>query len=130
MNSRQTSANVADVPTALEVAVKGLWRNVLERDDVGLDDDFLMLGGDSLRALALLGAVESVFAVDLTVRDVFEAGATVRTMAAMLTAARAEPPRRDAAPLEPLGDEAGRRLSLAQESEWVMSAFAADMPVG
>ncbi|WP_441245336.1 amino acid adenylation domain-containing protein [Kitasatospora sp. McL0602] len=57
--------------TPVEEQVAAVWREVLGVERVGVEDGFFELGGDSIRAVALVGALrESGF--DLAVRDVFE----------------------------------------------------------
>ncbi|MEV0442078.1 amino acid adenylation domain-containing protein [Streptomyces spectabilis] len=56
--------------TAAEEEMTGVWRDVLGVDQVGVEDNFFDLGGDSLRAVALVGALREA-AYDVTVRDVF-----------------------------------------------------------
>lgn len=48
-----------------ETRMAGLWADVLNLDTVGLDDDFFELGGDSLVAATLVGAVKAAFGVDV-----------------------------------------------------------------
>ena len=50
------SQNIAS--SELEHRLLGIWRSALEFDDLGLDDDFFALGGDSLRAMALASQLE------------------------------------------------------------------------
>ncbi|MAS93727.1 MAG: hypothetical protein CMO55_11100 [Verrucomicrobiales bacterium] len=56
------------------------WRRVLDLDFVGVHEDFVLLGGDSLRALALFAAIESACGVRFAAADVFSAF-TVASMA-------------------------------------------------
>ncbi|WP_171163465.1 non-ribosomal peptide synthetase [Streptomyces sp. I05A-00742] len=78
---------------ALEQVLAGIWRDVLGARDVGPDDDFFRLGGDSLLATRIVGRVrESLDTADLTVRSVF-AAPTVAGLAAELRAAEADPAR-------------------------------------
>jgi amino acid adenylation domain-containing protein/non-ribosomal peptide synthase protein (TIGR01720 family) len=37
-----------------EIAVAAAWQKVLDRDDIGLDDDFFQLGGDSIHAIQIV----------------------------------------------------------------------------
>ncbi len=50
-----------------------IWRIALDRPDVGPDDDFFDMGGDSLRALELLFAIEQRYGVRPRVSALFEA---------------------------------------------------------
>ena len=72
----------------LEAALAGVWMSVLEVTNVGSDDDFFLLGGDSLRGARLLASVKAVFGVDLSLRLLFQDAATVSGMARAIEAAR------------------------------------------
>ena len=72
----------------LETALAGVWMSVLEVTNVGSDDDFFLLGGDSLRGARLLASVKAVFGVDLSLRLLFQDAATVSGMARAIEAAR------------------------------------------
>ncbi|MGH6739878.1 MAG: thioesterase domain-containing protein, partial [Bradyrhizobium sp.] len=45
-------------PTKYHEMLLALWREVLKRQDIGVDDDFFQLGGDSLSAMDLLCRIE------------------------------------------------------------------------
>lgn len=55
-----------------------LWREVLGRDDIGVDDDFFALGGDSLAAARIIAMAEARFGVRL---DAFAGFSTVAALA-------------------------------------------------
>lgn len=68
----------------VEETVLEIWQRVLDVEDVGVDDDFLLdLGGDSLAAVRVLAEVTSVFGQELPL-DVFLDAPTVATLAARL----------------------------------------------
>ncbi|WP_449064941.1 non-ribosomal peptide synthetase, partial [Planomonospora algeriensis] len=50
-----------------------LFAEILELPEVGVHDDFFLLGGHSMSAMRLLGRVRTVLEADLALRDVFEA---------------------------------------------------------
>ncbi|MFJ7201856.1 amino acid adenylation domain-containing protein, partial [Streptomyces sp. NPDC098926] len=56
--------------TPLEERVTAVWSQVLGVDRLGVHDDFFDLGGDSIRAVALVGALRGE-SLDVAVRDVF-----------------------------------------------------------
>ncbi|MFF5142329.1 amino acid adenylation domain-containing protein [Streptomyces sp. NPDC013157] len=66
--------------TPTEERVAAVWAGVLEVDRVGVHDSFFDLGGDSIRAVALIGALRSA-GLDAAMRDVFEQ----RTLAELST---------------------------------------------
>lgn len=58
--------------TPIEVTLANLWAEVLGLEQVGLNDNFFALGGDSLRATQLVSQVRSIFQVELALRAVFQ----------------------------------------------------------
>ncbi len=68
--------------TPVEERIAAIWRQVLGLSDVGVDDSFFDLGGDSLRAVALVGALRAE-GFQASVRDVFALG-TIGALAARL----------------------------------------------
>ncbi|GAA3495614.1 hypothetical protein GCM10019016_027140 [Streptomyces prasinosporus] len=95
--------------TPAEEEMVAVWREVLGVETVGVEDNFFDLGGDSLRAVALVGALRGG-EYDVTVRDVFEH----RTPAELVAFATGRPapaaPRPPVAPFALLGDEDRDRL--------------------
>jgi acyl-CoA synthetase (AMP-forming)/AMP-acid ligase II/acyl carrier protein len=55
-----------------EAALVGLWSEVLERTDFGVEDSFFELGGDSLHAVAILGRLRADFGLDLAADEGLE----------------------------------------------------------
>ena len=55
-----------------EMAVAEIWKRLLEQNNVGRNDDFFELGGDSLIAIALVSELEELFKKKITVKNIFE----------------------------------------------------------
>lgn len=84
----RTSGAPADVRTDVEHLVAHVWREVLELEHVGRDDDFLLVGGDSLSAHRILARLQELFGVELPIRRFFDAG-SVATQARLIEELRA-----------------------------------------
>jgi acyl carrier protein len=67
----------------VEVAVAELWSHSLGIEQIGLDDEFFVLGGSSLTAVQLASRTRERFGVELSVAELFE-HSTVRRLAAVL----------------------------------------------
>ncbi len=76
--------------TATERSLAAIWCQVLDLEKIGVDDSFFDIGGDSLRAVALVGAIRSS-GFDVDVRDVF-LQPSVRGLAAVIDAAGGHAP--------------------------------------
>ncbi len=59
--------------TAVEAEILSIWKEVLGVDNIGIHDDFLALGGESIQAARILTRVNERFHKDLQVRDIFTA---------------------------------------------------------
>jgi acyl carrier protein len=69
---------------ATEEIICEIWSDVLETSPIGVYDQFLDLGGDSLSAMRVIGRVLDRFGVDLPIRALIDAG-TVGLMASAVT---------------------------------------------
>lgn len=80
--------------TATEVAVAAIWRELLKKEDIGVDVDFFDAGGHSLSATAMLQRLRAAFAVDVRLASLFEnptiAGIAETIDALVVTAAPAD----------------------------------------
>jgi acyl-coenzyme A synthetase/AMP-(fatty) acid ligase/thioesterase domain-containing protein/acyl carrier protein len=50
---------------SITLELLSIWKQVLERGDITIKDDFFAFGGDSLAAAAIMAAVEKIFCVNL-----------------------------------------------------------------
>lgn len=82
------STDLQETATPLEFALTAVWKSVLELDEIELDDDFFLLGGDSLMAATLFAEVSAVFGVEMPLMAIFDAAATIEGMARIIDAAR------------------------------------------
>jgi amino acid adenylation domain-containing protein len=81
--SRRTVADAPAPRTPLEVRLLSLWRQVLQRDDLGIADSFFDHGGHSLLAVELLSRVREITGRRLPFATLFSAP-TVMQMAALV----------------------------------------------
>ncbi|HKS98510.1 MAG TPA: amino acid adenylation domain-containing protein, partial [Rugosimonospora sp.] len=80
--SRAVAREYVAPRTPLEERLAGLWREVLNVPRVGVRDSFFDLGGDSIRVIALVGALRQ-HGYQISARDVFE-GRTIARIAELL----------------------------------------------
>ena len=113
--------------TPAERALLQVWADVLGLDEIGVHDNFLELGGDSLLAGQVISRVISEFRVDLPLRSLFRAP-TVAEMALAITQRRAKAADqadidRMLAELEALSNEEAQSL-LADDNAKVQEGMA------
>ncbi|GAA0493378.1 phosphopantetheine-binding protein [Streptomyces stramineus] len=73
---------------ALERDIAAVWAEVLGRQAVGPEEDFLALGGNSVDAMKIVSRVEELAGTELSIRVLLE-GRTVAGMAERVESARA-----------------------------------------
>ncbi|MBF6223472.1 hypothetical protein IU479_36040, partial [Nocardia abscessus] len=97
---------------------------LLAATDIGLDDDFFALGGNSLLATRVVARINEALDADLAVRELF-AAPTVAALAARVVPGAGGGRR-------PLLERAERAepipLSLAQQRMWVLNQFDPTSP--
>ncbi len=104
--------------TEVEQLLAGIWAEVLGLDRVGVDDDFLSLGGHSLHAGQIVARAAAALAVELPPNALFEAP-TVALLAAHIEAARQREPASDTAPIRPRARSIEPLISPAQRNLWL-----------
>jgi aryl carrier-like protein len=55
-----------------ETRLAEIWRDVLEIPEVGRQDDFFEVGGDSLRVATAVRHIRRTWSIAITVRDLIE----------------------------------------------------------
>ena len=58
--------------TDTEIALAEIWKNLLELDEVGTNEDFFNVGGHSLLAIRVVSAVRKELKVELSINDIFD----------------------------------------------------------
>jgi thioesterase domain-containing protein/acyl carrier protein len=83
----QAAAGGSVPEDAVQAELLEIWRRVLERQDIGMDDEFRDLGGDSMAVMDLVFEVEAAFGHTLSIDDVV-APTTIRGLAGLLASPR------------------------------------------
>ncbi|MGR3937685.1 non-ribosomal peptide synthase/polyketide synthase [Streptomyces sp. BRA346] len=102
--------------TPAEAALVQVWTEVLPVDTVGVEDDFLGLGGDSILGVRLLSRLRAELGVELSLRELLDAR-TVARLAARLPEEAADAPE---APIPPAPRDRPLPLSAAQRRLWFL----------
>ncbi|AZQ72655.1 amino acid adenylation domain-containing protein [Streptomyces luteoverticillatus] len=87
-----------------EERIAAVWCDILGLDRIGVEEAFFTVGGDSIRAVALVGALRNA-GYDVTVRDVFEHHTVAGLAAAVAGSGAPAAPTRAVAPFELLDAE-------------------------
>ena len=87
--------------TETEKALAAIWRELLVVENIGINDDFFDLGGQSLVAIKAVSRIRDTFEVDVPLRNLFERP-TIAGLAEVIDqlawVAKGNAPARDAAP--------------------------------
>ncbi|MEM7353574.1 MAG: amino acid adenylation domain-containing protein, partial [Acidobacteriota bacterium] len=109
--------------TPLEEQLAAIWADVLGRQRVGIHDDFLALGGHSLRATQVVSRIRSQLRAEITIRQVMEV-TTVAELARLLTTLQASDPSTVEPDLVPRSDiDTPPPASFAQQRLWFLERW-------
>ena len=74
---------VGESGSPLELRLRNIWQQVMNKEQIGLDQDFFTLAGDSLTAVRLMTEIEKQLGRKLPISVMFEHG-TIRRLARLL----------------------------------------------
>ncbi|MDI9916927.1 non-ribosomal peptide synthetase [Rhodococcus sp. IEGM 1379] len=111
--------------TPAQILVSDAIADLLGLEQVGVDDDFFELGGNSLIAAKLVGRLGAAFETRVQVKTLFEAS-TVESLAARI---EAETDSVGHVALQPMTRPERVPLSLAQKRMWFLSQFDSESAV-
>ncbi len=96
--------------TQVETTILNVWKTVLGRQDIGVEDNFFHLGGHSLLAMQVTSRLEVALGIELSVAALLEKPTVVALAQAV---AQAKPRTEGADPITPSmpADKAGQLLS-------------------
>ncbi|MGH3802533.1 MAG: AMP-binding protein, partial [Pseudonocardiaceae bacterium] len=118
-SNKPTPLQKTDSP--LEAAITALWSRLLGVERIGLDEDFFLLGGDSILAARLLSELREVFLAELELTAVFGEASTVAGMAALIRQTRREAGQSlPVLPLMAVPREGELPLSFEQQRMWFL----------
>jgi len=106
--------------TPLEGQLLAIWREVLGRPDLGVEDGFFEAGGHSLNAMHITTRAQKALGRPVTLADLFNAG-TVAALAARLSRAADAP-----APIPALAEAPDYPASHAQSRLWLLLRLGGD----
>ena len=92
---RPVKPSYAPPRTEAEKTLARIWEDVLQLHPIGIDDNFLELGGHSLAATQVISQIIPAFDIELPLKALFNAP-TIAQMAAIIAEHQAQPATTDA----------------------------------
>ncbi|WP_086688519.1 non-ribosomal peptide synthetase [Nostoc sp. T09] len=102
--------------TPLETELAEIWAEVLGIEQVGIQDNFLELGGQSLLAIQVVSRIRDKYQVDLPMRSLFDSP-TIAQLAQQIESNQ-EKPGLQALPIVPISRNQNLPLSFSQQRLW------------
>jgi amino acid adenylation domain-containing protein len=103
--------------TLTEELLAQIWAEVLKINHIGIHDNFLALGGNSLRATQIIARTRNILNKELFISDIFSNG-TIAKLARLLTQRTAKADAPSAESIQPIGRHRRLPLSFSQERVW------------
>jgi amino acid adenylation domain-containing protein/thioester reductase-like protein len=105
--------------TLVEELVVTIWKQVLDKNTIGVHDDFFELGGHSLLATQIVSRVQKAFQINLPLRDLFQYS-TVERLSQRITILSQEEKEEDIPELKAMPRGEQIPLSYAQQRLWFL----------
>ncbi|MCB9252007.1 MAG: amino acid adenylation domain-containing protein, partial [Flavobacteriales bacterium] len=72
LNEPKESAEILETAANQnEFAMLGIWKEVIQSDQIGLTEDFFTIGGDSIKVISLLNKIRKNYGKEIKVADVY-----------------------------------------------------------
>lgn len=68
----KSNKEISKPKNELEELLLKIWQNELEEKNIGVHDDFISIGGDSLSSLRILASIEKILGIKLPEKDIAE----------------------------------------------------------
>ena len=78
-----SGAEYREATTETERTLVALWEDILKREQIGVDDNFFLIGGNSLKAMTVINHIHKTFEIKLQLKDFFES-ATIADIATQI----------------------------------------------
>ncbi len=72
MTTNTVDTTTASPDTAAERTLAGIWSSLLNRSEIGREDNFFAIGGHSMLVVRLVNQMRQAFAADIPLNLVFE----------------------------------------------------------
>ncbi|WP_058991277.1 non-ribosomal peptide synthetase [Anaerococcus rubeinfantis] len=56
----------------LELTILKIWKDIFNNENIGVDNNYFSIGGDSLIATSIIGKIRNKLGIKLSIRDIFE----------------------------------------------------------
>ncbi|NEO69058.1 MAG: amino acid adenylation domain-containing protein [Moorea sp. SIO3H5] len=113
---------------SVELQLAQIWSEILNVSPIGVHDNFIKLGGDSLLATKIIGLVRDRFQVELGLNYLFECP-TVAKLAKIVTQLGQEERSNRLPSLEPISPQQTIPLSFGQEQLWFITQLVPSEPI-
>jgi thioesterase domain-containing protein len=80
---RERDPSVGAPSDLVEESLRGIWKRLLKRDNIGVKDDFFALGGHSLMAVRMFAQIQEALGVYLPLTCLFQS-ATIQHLASLI----------------------------------------------
>src|SRR6185369_4220791 len=67
------AGRITEPRDAVEFQILSIWKRILKREEIGIDEDFFAAGGTSISAVKMMAAIEKQLGVILPVVTIFRA---------------------------------------------------------
>jgi amino acid adenylation domain-containing protein len=104
---------------SIEGQLTPIWCEVLDLEEIGTEDDFFELGGNSLQATQIVSRIRQRLQVDLPVRSFFRARTIAQLAAQIANLGRSAGPDETLTPMAANNEHKASEASFAQQRLWI-----------
>ncbi|MEO1049764.1 MAG: amino acid adenylation domain-containing protein [Bacteroidota bacterium] len=122
----EKSTSIQEPANPIETQLLAIWKEVLEKEAIGVTDNFFEIGGHSLKAIKIISRVLKTLEVNVELKDVF-GYPTIRQLAKLIAELNGN--QDSASPIQGLQPSAHYTPSHAQKRLWIIDNITDDKAV-
>lgn len=104
--------------STLEKEITEIWNTILEKEKIGINDNFFQIGGHSIKAIKLLNILKKHFEKNVTIEDIFS-NPTIRELSLLIN----QSDKKEYIGITKVKELDSYDVSDAQRRLWVLSQF-------
>ncbi|WP_264530616.1 non-ribosomal peptide synthetase [Flavobacterium sp. N502540] len=117
-SNKETTRELVLPTTEIQIALHNIWKELFDKEDISITDDFFDIGGHSIKAMNLVSTIHKNLNIKIDIGNVFE-DRNIKTLAETILQTQ----ENEFQEIEALSEQPSYAVSSSQQRFWALSQF-------